>query len=171
MMNRKGVSGRGNVVDTLYKLFTNDDHLMRLLVHPYEDENHEPIDCLSPDMPSIVGSENHHELAREHVKKSIKQGDINIVRTNKVFIHLGRRYPIYGNHRLARQELIVDVISHVDYEEFDARLSDICDRIDSLIVREEITMGQADISSPIPYEASREYYRYQLKYFVWVNKR
>lgn len=170
-MNRKAVSGRGAVVDTLYKKFTNDEHLMRLLAYPYEDEFNNPIDCLDPSLPSIVGSPDHHILARNHVSKNIKQNDINTVKTNKIFIHLGRRYPIYNNFLLARQELIIDIISHVDFEEFDSRLSDISDRVDALIVHEKITMGKADITAPIPYEAPREYYRYQLKYFVWATKR
>lgn len=151
-------------------MLANDEHLMRLLVYPYEDENFQYIDCLDPELEDIVGSVKHNEHIQTHIKKVIKQSEINSIRTSKIFIHLGRKHNIFGNHLLAKQELIVDVITHIDYENYDSRLSDISDRVDHLVIGSNLTMGRAEMSAPIPYEAMNEYYRYQLKYLVWVRK-
>lgn len=170
MMSRRGVGGRGTIINKVLQTLAQDEHLMRLLVYPYQDENNEFIDCLDPDLPNIVGSDMHHEYIQHHFSKTLKQNDINLIKTSKIFIHLGRKHSIFNNHLLSKQELIVDVVTHIDFEDYDARLSDILDRVDQLLVHENITMGKADISTPIPYEAQREYYRYQLKYLVWVRK-
>lgn len=170
MMRRREIGGRGAIINNIFQKFANDEHLMRLLVYPYEDEDHQYIDCLSPELDDIVGSPEHHEYVQHHIKKVIKQSEINSIRTNKIFLHLGRKHNIYSNHMLSKQEVIVDVITHIDYENYDARMGDILDRVDKLLIDSELTMGKTDMSSPIPYEATNEYYRYQLKYLVWVRK-
>lgn len=160
------------MINKLYTILSNDEHLLRLLHYPHK-KNGLYVDALNrADYPDdIVGSRNQHRIARDHILKVAKKDDIVSVKDCFVLISLGKRKPIFHNHLLVNQEILIDVVVHNEYQDEDYRLDDICDRLDYLVVRERIGMGKTDIVTSLPFEAPTGYYRYQMKYQVKDNKK
>lgn len=171
MTLERRTNGRADVSNKIINILKNDEHMLRLLKYDYLDSFEEFQDVLSPSLPNIVGSSNHHRIASEHIVNTVKEDDIKSIKTCMIFIHLGKRRPVFSNYMLAKQEILIDILVHNDFQENDFRMDDICDRLDYLLVHERITMGKMEISTPIPMEAPKEYYRFQMKYTYWTSKK
>ena len=165
------VNGRADVNNKIINILKNDEHLLRLLGYNYLSPDGEYQDVLEPHLDNIVGSPQHHIISSEHIVNTVKVDDIKSIKTCMVLVHLGKRRPVFSNHLLAKQEVLIDVLVHNEFQENDFRMDDICDRLDYLLVHERITMGKFEISTPIPVEAPKEYYRFQMKYVYWTSKK
>lgn len=164
-------AGRAVTINRIVDRLKNDEHLMRLLHYPHKDKDGNYQDVLDEGFDDIVGSKDHGRIVRDHIIKTIQKDDIVSAKDCFILIHLGKRRPVFGNHLLARQEILIDVVVHNDYQDEDYRLDDICDRLDYLIVHERFGLGKVDISTPIPFEAPTGYYRFQMKYILWDSKK
>lgn len=169
-LQRKPV-GRGTIINNVYTKLKNDEQLLRLLHYGYKDKDGNYVDCLDENLADIKGQKNYHNIVKDHLLKTVKQDEIVSVKDCFLLIHSGKRRPVFGNHLLATQEILIDVVVHNDFQEDDNRLDDICDRLDYLIVHERFGLGRMEISTPIPYEAPRGYYRHQLKYVYTDTKK
>lgn len=169
-LERKQV-GRAVTTNRVLQILKNDEHLLRLLHLPYKDANGHYQDPLDETLPNIIGTPEQYKIGSENIINTIKLDEVSVVQECMVFVHQGKRRPVFGNKLLARQEILIDVLVHNDYQEYDYRLDDICDRLDYLLVHNRIVMGEIDISTPIPMEAPKEYYRYQMKYIYWDKKK
>lgn len=173
-MSNEEIPARGRVkmMNEMYQALKCDDHLMRLLYYPFKDEEGDYQNCLDKDeLPDIVGSKEHEKIAQTHIIKTVKKDDIVAKKNCFILLHLGKRRPVFNNYLLVRQEVLIDVVVHDSYQNSDNRLDDICDRLDDLFIHERFGLGKVDISTPIPFEAPRGYYRYQLKYLLWMSKK
>ena len=164
-------ASKADLINKIYKTIKNDEQLMRFLHYGYKTSDGVYLDSLDPTRPDIVGSKSHNKIAQEHILKTIKQDDIVSAKDCFLLIHTGKRRSVFENYMLVKQEILIDVLVHNDYQNNDSRLDDICDRLNYLIVHERFGLGKADISTPIPFEAPRGYYRYQLKYLFWDSKK
>ena len=171
MTLKRRVNGRADVNNRIVNILRNYEHLLRLLNYNYLDEQGNPQDVLDPELPNISSSKNHIKVSTEHIVKVSKIDELKTVKTCMILIHLGKRRPVFSNYMLAKQEVLIDILVHGDFQEKDYRLDDICDRLDYLLIHEKISMGKFDISTPIPMEAPKEYYRYQMKYTYWTSKK
>ena len=164
-------SGRATLIDNVFTVLKNDEQLLRLLHYNYKDKDGIYLDSLDESRPDIIGSLDYNSIVRNHILKTIKKDDIVSVKDCFLLIHSGKRRGVFENHLLAKQEILIDIVVHNDYQVDDSRLDDICDRLNYLIVHERFGLGKADISTPIPFEAPRGYYRYQMKYLFWDVKK
>lgn len=170
MTLERKINGRAATMNKVYQALANDEHMLRLLAYPYLDSNGNYQDCLKlPD--NIVDSSTHPKVTSEHIIRTAKLDEIETIQSCMLFLHQGKRKPVFGNKLLAKQEILVDVLVHNNFQEGDYRMDDICDRLDYLLVHENISMGKVDITTPIPMEAPKEYYRYQMKYNYWDLKK
>lgn len=164
-------SGRATLINNIFTVLKNDEQLLRLLHYNYKDQDGRYFDSLDESRPDLIGSSEYNSIVRNHILKTIKKDDIVSVKDCFLLIHSGKRRGVFENHLLAKQEILIDVVVHNDYQVDDSRLDDICDRLNYLIVHERFGLGKADISTPIPFEAPRGYYRYQMKYLFWDVKK
>lgn len=171
MSLKRRVNGRAVTTNKILNILRQDEHLLRLLEYNYLDSTGEIQDVLEDHLPNIVGSTQHSRIASEHIVNAVKEDDIKAIKTCMVLVHLGKRRPVFSNYMLAKQEVLIDILVHNSFQENDFRMDDICDRLDYLLVHERITMGKVEISTPIPMEAPKEYYRFQMKYTYWTSKK
>lgn len=171
MSLKRRKNGRADINNKILSILRNDEHLLRLLSYNYLDANGEFQDVLDSKLPNITDKPDYHIVAQEHVINAIKIDEIKAIKTCAVLVHLGKRRPVFANYMLAKQEVLIDILVPNDYQENDFRLDDICDRLDYLLVHEKISMGKFEISTPIPMEAPRQYYRFQMKYSYWTSKK
>lgn len=164
-------AGRAITVHKIYDALRKDEHLLRLLHYNYKDSSGNYVDVLSDEVDDIVGSKDYVKITKDHILKTTQKEEIVSVKDCFILIHLGKRRAVFGNYLLTKQEILIDVLVHGDYQEEDYRLDDICDRLDYLIVHERFGMGKTEISTPIPYEAPKGYDRFQLKYLLWDVKK
>lgn len=171
MSLKRNMHGRAAVQNRVINTLKNDEHLLRLLHYNYLDSNGNYQDVIEGDLPNITESPEHDEIASEHIVNAVKEDDIKSIKTCMLFVHAGKTRPVFSNYMLVKQELLIDVLVHNSYQENDFRLDDICDRLNYLLIHERITMGKVDITTPIPMEAPKEYYRFQIKYVYWKSKK
>lgn len=171
MSLKRRENGRAAVHNKVMNILGNDEHLLRLLHYDYLDSEGNYRDVIQEDLPDIVSSSKHSEIVNEHIVNTVKEDDIKSIKTCMLFLHAGKTRPVFGNYTLVKQELLIDILVHNDYQENDFRLDDICDRLNYLLIHERITMGKMDITTPIPMEAPKEYYRFQMKYVYWQSKK
>lgn len=166
-------AGRAVLTYRVLSKLQNDEQLLRLLYYPPEvirtDDGKYVSDVLDPALEDIVGSSKYHEVVNNHIIRTAKFDDITDKRTCLIFVHPGRRRPETFVSTLVKQELLIDVLVHNSYQEYDYRMDDICDRIDYLLVGEHVGMGSTELSNPLPMEAPKEYSRFQLRYRYFDN--
>ena len=157
---------RSNAFNELDQILRNDEKLMRLLHYSPVDEAGRYVNPYDENLPDILTKSNaeRYRIEKAHLVKSVKVDTIVNTKTSIVYVHQGRRREVFGNRFLMRQEILVDVLVHNDYQTMDRRLAKICDRLDSLIVGTRLGLSETIAVNSIPMESPKEYYRYQLRY-------
>lgn len=135
-----------NIQDILNVLWY-DEELLRLLHYSPENIRERTPDPLDESLQNILDmSEGEQWGIREDVVYlTPKDDDLINDKKCRLFIYLGDRNPDRGNYLTAKQELIVDILCHVDFENGDMRAERIGDRLNQLFALEHITgFGKMD---------------------------
>jgi hypothetical protein len=161
-------------LDDIYRVFLNDEELLRLLHYKPESLRDSRPDPLSNELPSILDMDIDQlwDIRDECIMRTSKSDDLADKSICRIYLYAGRRRPQSGNFHAATQEIIVDVLCHEDYER-DSRSSWISDRINDLLCLERITgMGKTDYVSGIPIgNTPSQYVGYQQVYIVGSTKK
>ncbi|WP_299831222.1 hypothetical protein [uncultured Metabacillus sp.] len=142
-------------VNDIVKKFYHDDHLLRLLYYP--PTNYSTIlDPLDPSLENVIDIDEEWSIRDERILLVPKTNDLEDNPLCRVYLYAGRRTPT-GNYQVAKQEIIVDIVCHSDFEK-DLRSMRISDRINELLFNERITgvgkidyVGGGQISVPSNY--------------------
>lgn len=179
-MNNHSLSSK--YINKIEEVIRLDEHLMRLLVYkPEDDDNPDP---LSPTLPNIVhpipnpfdedeylankdNIDKYYELVNKHIVKGSKNTDIRKDADVIIYIHLGRKRPIFHNKTLSKQEVKINIYIHQSYE-IDNRIDRISDRLSALLMGEVGIAGIGELQyvgsnerdAPINYRKQEEIYLY-----------
>ncbi|PAD85028.1 hypothetical protein CHH57_01580 [Niallia circulans] len=117
-----------------------DEDLLRLLTLKPENFAEGIPDPLSPTLPNIIDKppEELSDIQNKHIMKSVKVDDLEPIKLCRLFIYPGRRTPERNNYATADQEIHIDILCHVDYENGDFRSSRITDRLNDLLVNAKV---------------------------------
>ena len=128
---------RENLMD-IYKVLINDEILLRLLYYKPSDMNDDP---LSLDKPNILDKPDveRWEIINNVIKRTEKTTDQDQTEKCRVLIYPGKRRGDGRNYMVSEQDVFIDVLVPIYYDEVDFRLSWICDRINELLFDKEIT--------------------------------
>lgn len=160
-------------LDDIYRLFLNDEELLRLLHYKPESLLDNRPDPLSDTLPNILemSIDELWPIRDKCIMRTSKSDDLVGDSVCRIYLYAGRRRPQSGNFHAATQEIIVDVLCHEDYEK-DSRSSWISDRINDLLCLERVTgMGKTDYVSGNPISAPAQYAGYQQVYVVGSTKK
>jgi hypothetical protein len=145
----------------VYKALTSDEILLRLLYYLPSSPIDDP---LSTDKPNILDMENRWDIIRDVIKPIEKTDDLENTPKCRLFVYPGNRNST-GNYLLANQEIVFDILVHIDFQDMDLRLSRICDRINELVCNKKITgIGKVLFDSGGRIGAPANYIAYRLIY-------
>lgn len=167
------VSGRAKILQKYINIIRNDEHLMRLLYYNPLDKNGDAVDSLSDELPNIteMDEETRDMIADKHIRKSQKYDEIQDEKMSIIFVYYGKTANVFDNHTLVKREIIFHILSHNDFS-FDDRISEICDRLDTLFIGKRIGgIGKTDAAPSFPREAPKEYLSFEQKYSITDKKR
>lgn len=125
---------RENVM-SIGKVFNSDETLLRLLYYKASNFNDSP---LSPSKPDILSLPNKWDIIGQRIVSTQKVEDLSTNQICRILFYPGRRWKT-EKYLVADQEIVIDVLCHVTYDQMDYRLSWICDRVAELMFDERIT--------------------------------
>lgn len=158
---------RKNLQD-IYRLFVNDETLLRLLYYLPKNQLDDPLD---PNKPNILELENKWDIINDRIKPTPKTDDLDQVPKCRLLFYPGARDNT-NNYLIADQEFVIDVLVHFDYENVDFRMSWICDHVNELLFDKRITgMNNIDFYGGRPISAPENYVGYSMKYRFRSSKK
>lgn len=158
---------RKNLQD-IYRLFANDETLIRLLYYLPKNQLDDPLD---PQKPNILEMENRWDIVNDRIKPTPKTDDLDQEPKCRLLFYPGSRENTQ-NYLIADQEFIIDVLVHFNYENVDFRLSWICDHVNYLLFNKRVTgLTNIDFNGGRPISAPENYVGYSLKYRLRSSKK
>lgn len=146
-------------VNSVYQILLNDEELLRLLwYYPLSAKNPDPLD---KTLPNVLDMETVWDIRDERILLMDKTSDIEEKPICRICITAGRRRPKANSYVVAEQEINISIFSHESYE-YDMRNSRISDRINSLLVNEQMDgmIGKFRYVSGNPRVAPKQYTQY-----------
>lgn len=154
------MSMRKHMVD-IYKVFSTDETLLRLLYYKPENAADDPLDS---SKPNILDMTDKWDIIQDRIKTTSKVDDLDDeAKCRLLFYSAGRNGT--NNYLVADQEIKIDLLVHYYFEDVDLRMSWICDRVNELMFDQRITgYGKVDFKNGKPISAPNGYVGYQLLY-------
>lgn len=175
-INQKTQLDTVDLINKIYHILVTDEELMRLLSYlpkGYDNEGQFNLEPLDASLPNIVdtSSSEFWEIADKSIVLGEKTSNLENERICRLYIHEGRSRGEFFNHQLMKQEIIIDVYIHEDFDK-DLRISRINKRINTLIVLERLGgYGMLDYVAGNPREAPTHYRKFENIYRTSVNKK
>ncbi len=159
-----------NMREALYdvlKTFNTDEDLLRLLYYKPDDEDDSPLDPAKPNILTMEATARW-EIIKDVIKPSKTVADLDKTEKCRVLFYAGRRTGNqHGNYAIANQTVIIDILTHVSFDEVDMRNAWIVDQVNSLLHDQEVTGGVKmlfrsgdQITTPINYVGYRLTYEF-----------
>lgn len=170
------ISTMPQYLKNIEQVLINDEIFMRLLKYqPEELTGKHPFDS---SLPNVVPNDNstedeldaYWELVNERFRKGLKRTDIENDSIVVVYMYEGRKFRIWGNDQLSKQEVRFTILAHESYES-DSRFSLIADRISYLLAGEKhiAGIGKMRFISSKPFEAPLGYRKMEETYEFTTN--
>lgn len=154
-----------NIID-IVQVLRNDEELLRLLHYKPENYAKKNLDPLDSSLPNILDIDKDWSIRDKVLKLVPKSSDLENEPICRIYLYAGRRDGNSGNYKVAKQQIVVDVLCHMEYENGDIRSMRISDKINDLLVHENITgIGKIEyedglpIAAPVDYVGFRHYYQ------------
>lgn len=173
---KKVHSRRKDTIERIKRKLYTSEVLLRYLHYPPSDMRDNTPDPLSSSLPNIIASKDASDeeiigmwdVIENHIVTTKRITDLEKRPICRIYLYLGRVNTIYGrNSRSLRQEVVIDILCHRDYEK-DLRLEVIADHVNDMIYdrrdRNDIPVLDyshgMDISAPNDYNGFRHIYTY-----------
>lgn len=139
------VGMHGNISNVLNILW-NDEELLRLLYYKPEDISKNRPDPLDPSLDNILDIDANWKIRKDLIATVHKSDDLINQKKNILYVYLGDRRPDYNSYLVAKQEVVIDIICHSDFEDMDFRSTRIGDRLNKLFSLERVfsSMGKVE---------------------------
>ena len=156
------------------KLFRNDEDLLRLLYYAPRDLQSNQPDPLSDELDNILDKDINElwTIRDEHISTALNGDDLSDKKLCRIYVYLGRRRPANNNYTLAEQEIVVDILCHNDYQSKDQRTLRISDRINELLIGENVTgLSKMRYVEGYEFNPPKDYAAYRHVYETTVTKK
>jgi hypothetical protein len=158
---------RENLID-IYKVFTTNETLLRLLYYKPVDASDDPLD---PTKENILDKADKWDIIMDRIVTTPKVDDLDNTEKCRLLFYPGRRSNT-SSYILADQEVVVDVLVNFNYDNVDLRLSWVCDTVNSLMFDKRITgVGKITYKSGSNVSAPSGYVGYRLTYEIGSVKK
>lgn len=153
-------------LDDIYRLFLNDEELLRLLHYKPESLLDSRPDPLSETLPNILDIDDEWKIRDECIKLVLKDNDLVDKGICRIYLYAGRRRPTSHNYSVADQRIVIDIFCHEEYTK-DLRLEWIGDRVNKLLVDSRTTgFKKINYVDGAPRNAPTDYVSYQHVYEI-----
>lgn len=155
------------MIQDIYQVLTGDETLLRLLYYKPVDALDDPLDPAKPNILDIADEVEKWNIINDCIATTPRVSDLDTSEKCRLLFYLGRRINT-DNYLFADQEIILDVLTHINFDGVDQRLSWICDRINELVFDKRLTgIGKIYFSGGgiIP-NVPTNYTGYKLMYLV-----
>lgn len=135
-----------NFKDILNVLYF-DEELLRLLYYPPADLANNIPDPLDDSLLNIndMSIEQQWDIRNDRIMLTPRTSDLESTPICRLLLYAGRRKPTNGNYLMAKQQFVIDVLCHNDFENKDIRSTRISDRLNKLLALQHITgIGKMD---------------------------
>lgn len=149
----------------IIKYLKSDEELNRLLYYSPEDVGNDVLDPLDESLPNIMDMdlEVKSEIINKRIMKSSKYKDLENDKICRLYVYAGGRRPSNSNYASANQELVIDILSHSDFENADLRSLRISDKLNQMLSQSRLVgIGQMDFVGARQINAPYEYVGYQV---------
>ncbi|MFS1518501.1 hypothetical protein V1503_18870 [Bacillus sp. SCS-151] len=147
-------------INDIREVFRFDETLLRLLYYPPEDLRTSMPDPLDEILPNMLDMDEDWSIRDKHIMLIPKASDFEEEPLCRIYLYAGRRLSS-GDYHIAKQQVIVDILCHNDFE-VDLRSLRISDRINQLLVHEKMTgIGRMTYEDGDPISAPENYVGYR----------
>jgi hypothetical protein len=155
---------RENLID-IYKIFTTNETLLRLLYYLPSSAADDPLDPAKPNILDMA-EEEKWKIITDRIIPAPKVHGLDKDPKCRICFYPGRRSNT-TNYKVADQEVRVDVFTHHDFNNVDLRLSWISDHVDELLFNKPITgIKKIKFDGGNNLSAPEEYLAYSMKYEI-----
>jgi hypothetical protein len=125
-------------IEDIYKVLTNDETLLRLLINQPTSPTDDPLDPTKPNILDMSATDRQALLDdRIYFTKSVD--DLTTKEICRIIFYPGNRRTDPSNFQTSSQEFVFDVLAHMSYNNVDVRCQWICDRIEELLFDNKVT--------------------------------
>lgn len=158
---------RKKLLINVFTLLRTNEELLRLLYHR---PNSDPLSDSHPNITGLPELEMWKIIDR-HILTTSKSSDLEENRICRIYVYLGKTRPSFNNKFTTRQEVVIDVFCHLDYEK-EARMEMISDKLDEIMFRSRINggLGRVDYRNGYDFNAPRDYEAFRHIYEVGSRK-
>lgn len=159
-----------NLID-IVQVFRHDEELLRLLHYEPENIAKKIPDPLDVSLPNILDIDDDWKIRDNVIKLVPKTSNLEEKPICRIYLYAGRRDGSTNNYLTAKQQIVVDVLCHTDFEQ-DIRSTRICDKVNDLLVHSRITgFGKIDYLEGTPISAPVDFIGYRNIYEVGSFKK
>jgi hypothetical protein len=150
-------------------LFSSDEELLRLLHYKAKNYSDSPLDTSKPNILDIE-EVKRWTIIEDVIKTTEKTNDLDDKKMCRLLFYSDSRTNT-DNYLLASQDMIFDIVVHIDIDEIDLRLSWICDKVNELISGKSVTgIGKTFFKYGGNMSAPKGYVGYRLIYTIGSGK-
>lgn len=131
------------LIQELYKIFANDEILLRLLHYPAKNQRDNPLDKNKSDILTLPPVERFKIIDNVLVSRD-KQLELDLSDNfSRINFYLGNKFPkrvyssgarqLINNPEVAEQQVIIDINTNMEIDKVDWRLNWIRDRVQYLL--------------------------------------
>lgn len=156
------------IMTSIVNVLRADDELVKLLYFlPKNLSSTNPVEKLDPlDRTLPTDIIQLSAIRDDRIKQTYKQSDYQSTVTCKILVYAGRRVSNRNSYLIADQEIVIDILSHNDYEK-DYRSTRISDRLNELLVDKRIVgFGAIRYVDGVNINAPNEYSGYRTVFEV-----
>ncbi len=124
-------------LQTIYRVLTTDETLLRLLYYKPSDSFDNPLDSEKANILDMDDSQKW-AIIQDVIKTTPSVANLDTEPKCRICMYHGTR-DNNRNYLIANQKIIFDVLVHFDFDNVDQRLSWICDRLNELMFDKRIT--------------------------------
>lgn len=157
-------------INSIYQILINDEEMLRLLW--YLPKRETGIDPFSSNLLNVKDMPDYWEIVNERIVLAEKVSDLIEKPICRIYLSAGRRRGKFENYLLATQEIVATIYVHEDYET-DMRISRISDRLNELIVLEQLNgmIGKLEYAGGNARVAPIQYSKYEHTFEYTTNKK
>jgi hypothetical protein len=145
-----------------------DEELLRLLYYVPADLAKGTPDPLDPSLPNVedMDEEKQWEIRNERIMFVNKTDDLSPDKPIcRLLVYAGRRTPANNDFLFAKQEVVIDIYCHNNFENGDLRSMRIADRLNKLFCQQPVTsMWKMDFVGGGQRNAPNQYVGYEVVY-------
>lgn len=152
-----------SIINNVYDLLIEDENLLRLLYYPPQITMNDP-SPLDDELENLSDSKNRRywDIVDNHILLTSKSDDLEENSLCRIYVYSGKKRASNRNFKGSKQEIIVDVFVHFEYE-LEQRLEWITEILSDILMEKRVEggLGVIDYRNGYNFNAPKGYQAYR----------